>query len=156
MSERVTLRVDERDKEQWKEAVQESPEYESLTHLIELAVFRELNGMQDPTGGSSDGAAAGGYSPDVSNGEIQQAIKGLEADIDSLETDITAIRSETEAVGAGSLADRLYDLLPESEESAKSYDEMARALDVAGALIQLQDEIGHVKWNDREEFWKEV
>lgn len=37
----VSLRISEEKKEEWKQAVENSDEYDSLTHLIELAVHHE-------------------------------------------------------------------------------------------------------------------
>ncbi|MEA5385898.1 hypothetical protein VB779_01410 [Haloarculaceae archaeon H-GB11] len=38
----INIRVDEERKERWKQAAEESPEYDGLTHLIRLAVEQEL------------------------------------------------------------------------------------------------------------------
>jgi hypothetical protein len=51
--EQINIRVGSDKKERWKEIVEESPEYDSLTHLISLSVEKELSGENGGTHGDA-------------------------------------------------------------------------------------------------------
>lgn len=51
--EQVNIQIDGDEKSRWKDAVAQSPEYNSLTHLIQLSVIRELQ-RDNSDGGDVD------------------------------------------------------------------------------------------------------
>lgn len=151
MSERVTIRVDEGDKEKWQRAAAESREYESMTHLIELAVHRELNGKHSSTsGGESDGARVQGYDPDVTNGEILQRIKDVQRQIEDVDQTVSAVENEVTATPVPD-AREFFDALPDTEDAAVTPEQLSEKFQYADAdnaadvLEQLERETGRVQ-----------
>lgn len=96
MAEKTTVafRIDEDVKTEWEEAA-ESPEYESLSHLIRLSVQREIAGE-----GRQRTAEDGQTETD---GEVQQSLNRLERTVGEM-------HDELEALGREGRAEELYDL----------------------------------------------
>lgn len=108
MAEKTTVafRVDETVKQEWEEAT-EGPEYNSLSHLIRLAVQREIT---ETEAGETDTQA--GVEAD---GEVLESLNRLEKTVEE-------IHEEMGAVGRESRADELYDLEQVVLEILPSYD----------------------------------
>lgn len=86
MAERkqVNVLVDADTKEEWQRAAKENPEYNSLSHLIKLAVAHELNGGR----GDSD-------SVDTETlGHLQETVENLRDDVDGLRDDVRTVTKE--------------------------------------------------------------
>ena len=145
-------------KRRWQREVEESREYESLTHLIELAVEREI----DHVGGSSTNSGSSvEYSPNVSNTELLQKIENLQQSVGDVETDVDTIRREVVSTQADKLSREVLEKLPESKANAVHPRELAHEMnefprEVVGACMKLKDEMGRVKMTDQEQFWKDV
>lgn len=158
MSQRVTIRTEEETKSRWKEAVEDSREYESLTHLIELAVDREIGHVG---GNSANSGSSVEYSPNVSNTELFQKIEKLEQSIDDIGTDMSVARRELTATQKDDLTDEILEILPKSESDAKRPSKIAISLDyepyeVLHVCKKLEKEMGRVKETETGEFWKDV
>jgi hypothetical protein len=148
MSEsRIAIRIEEAKKTQWQDAVEESREYESLTHLIQLAVNNELNGSHGDSGG---GETSVSYDPEVSNVEILEAIRGVQRDLKAVSEDVGEVKSEVVSSGVPN-ARRFFDLLPESESEAVTPEQVASGLEYTDTeeardvLERLEKETGRVK-----------
>lgn len=86
MAERkqVNVLVEADTKEEWQRAAKENPEYNSLSHLIKLAVAHELNGGR----GDSD-------SVDTETlGDLQETIENLRDDVNSLRGDVRTVTKQ--------------------------------------------------------------
>lgn len=151
MGERVTLRVDSDTKDEWSRAVEDGNEYDSLTHLIQLAVHRELNGMYDVGGGGgSDEGATVEYDPDVSNQELHEEVRRLHRRLGGIEDDVVDVKN-TVTTDAVPETRAFFDALPESESAAISAYQMAESMeftdpdDASEVLERLADETARVK-----------
>lgn len=98
MAEKTTVafRVDESVKQEWEEAA-DDPEYDSLSHLIRLAVQREIADTETPPPGAQTATDMEG------DGEALQSLNRIERVVEDLQDEI-------EAVGRESRAEELYDL----------------------------------------------
>jgi antitoxin component of RelBE/YafQ-DinJ toxin-antitoxin module len=97
MAEKTTVafRVDESVKSEWEEAA-ESPQYDSLSHLLRLSVQKEIADTETPSDSQEQGSSLEG-------GEALQSLNRIERTVE-------AIQDEVEATGRESRADELYDL----------------------------------------------
>lgn len=152
MGERVTLRVDSDTKDEWTSAVEDGNEYDSLTHLIQLAVHRELNGMYDVGGGgggSEDGTTVE-YEPDVSNQELHGEVRRLHRRIGGIEDDVTDVKN---TVTSDAVPDSraFFDALPESQTAAVTPYQVADSMeftdadDASDVLERLAEDTARVK-----------
>lgn len=96
MSEKTTVafRVDESVKQEWEDAA-ENPEYDSLSHLIRLAVQKEIT--------ETETAETDTQADVEANSEILGSLNRLEKSIDE-------IQDEMEAVGRENHAEEMYEL----------------------------------------------
>lgn len=110
MSDRVlvNVKVDEDKKDRWDRKVEESDEYSTMSHLIRLAVSRELSGMYDDTSAESD-VDVDLDGVDGQLDEIQQTVDEIALRMDTLEAEALSGEDVLE------VADGLYDLIPEME-----------------------------------------
>lgn len=144
---RVSIRVSEEKRERWKEHASENAEYESLTHLIELAVQREINGLYDAGSGGSGGT---GYSPEVTNAELHDTLRQLHRDVKNISSDMSALSDE---VGQDAVPKvrAFFERLPEREADAVTPQQVADGMeftevdDAREALERLNEETGRVK-----------
>lgn len=134
-------------KETWKEAVEESEEYDSLSHLIRKSVQREIAGAYDS--GTADTAAQS----DQRIGEVLAAVEGLEGRLSDVET---AVERATDAMHtAGSSVSEetitaMFSALPEGAEHATTAEGVAAGTDISAdvarvALEQLAETTTAVK-----------
>lgn len=116
MSDRtlVNVKVDEDKKQRWDRAVDDSDEYSTLSHLIRLAVSRELSGEYEATGGGDVDVDLGGV--DGRLDEIQQTVDEIALRMDTLEAEALSGEDVLE------IADDLYDLIPTIEKSVGAVD----------------------------------
>jgi Arc/MetJ-type ribon-helix-helix transcriptional regulator len=100
----VAFRIDESIKKEWEEAV-ESPEYNSLSHLIRLSVQKEISDT-----GSGGKGTEGSVEAD---GEIIDSLNKLEREVDSIQNEVSALSREDEAETLYDLEQVLLEILPE-------------------------------------------
>ncbi|WP_277540641.1 hypothetical protein [Haloarcula laminariae] len=92
----INIRVEQERKDRWKEAATESPEYDGLTHLIRLAVEKEL--AED-----TDASDAPQTSADAASSDMLREVKGNTERIEDGVTDVkTRLRQVEERVGGQS------------------------------------------------------
>jgi len=85
----VAVRVAESTKEDWESAA-ESPEYDSLSHLIRLAVQKEITGDH----ASESAEASSERSEPGDTAEILSEVQSMRGEIESMEREINALKRE--------------------------------------------------------------
>lgn len=164
MTEKTTVafRIAQSVRDEWDTAVDENPEYQSLSHLIRLSVQRELNDVDREVEPSTDN------SQDASNGEILESLTRVERVVDSIQDEVKATGREQRSEGLYDLQQVLLELLPtddrppsevrpsrEDEEQrfkqgATTAEDLAARIgaktsDVGTALERLADDTGMVQ-----------
>lgn len=107
----VAFRVDEGVKQEWEEAA-EGPEYDSLSHLIRLAVQRELADEQTTHAGTQATSEA--------DSELLQSLNRLEREVKEIQDEIGAVGRETAAEEFYDLEQVLLEVLPTVEAPSLS------------------------------------
>lgn len=105
----VAFRVDEAVKQEWEEAA-EGPEYDSLSHLIRLAVQRELTDEQTTHAGTQATSEA--------DSELLQSLNRLEREVKEIQNELGAVGRETRAEELYDLEQVLLEVLPTVEPSS--------------------------------------
>lgn len=157
---RIAFRIDKSLKEEWDRAVEENPEYDSLSHLIRLSVGRELMG-QPTTHEFSGGVEAERLEETVS------AVQRLEERIGAIDNTFSDFIDRAYGNNTGvEDSDRtaVYEALPESSDGALSASEIAEAADVPEqiatvAAALLEHEVDAIKAAERDGqlvFWREL
>lgn len=122
----IAFRVSEGQKSQWENYAEDNDEYDSLSHLIRVAVAHEMSDQYGPNGGSSN-VESTGSSEQI--GELVTAVNKMQGRLDGVED---ALADATEAVYAtpGRSArpshGKLLNAVPEGEEAALPATEIAR------------------------------
>ena len=111
MSEKTTVafRIDESVKKEWEEAA-EAPEYNSLSHLIRLAVQREIT---DTEGGET------GISTDKNSqrdAEILELLNQIESTVTDVQAGVQALETESESENLYALEQVLLEVLPKASQ----------------------------------------
>lgn len=149
----VAFRVDADTKTEWSEAVEQSDEYASLSHLIKKAVNRELRAtlgvgatVNDPSGselhggGATTGGEAGASSQQM--GELIDTVENLRGEIDGLEGAVTDATRSMNAGGGVSedTTTKVFTALPHGPERATTAEGIAEGtdLDADTALLALE------------------
>ncbi len=122
----IALRANSvRQKARWEQAVQESGEYGSVSHLLRRAVERELAGANDPR--ESTQTDTGGGMSDEQFAQLTEAVTRIESEIEDINERVG--RVENHAFSDDGLPDEiltdLYEKLPVGSEYVGS--EPARA-----------------------------
>ncbi|GAB3666164.1 hypothetical protein [Halopiger thermotolerans] len=117
----VAFRVEADTKAEWSEAVEQSDEYASMSHLIKKAVNRELAGAYDRDTGGGSGVS------DAKVSEIVEHLEALEATVSGLDDDVS---DATDALHASSGVDDelpidVFKALPEGEDNAVTVAELS-------------------------------
>ena len=86
----INIRVDSERKQRWKDAANESPEYDGLTHLIRLAVENELAEDESADTGASQASA------DAASSDMLREVKGTTERIDDGVNDLKARLTQVE------------------------------------------------------------
>lgn len=102
MSETIAFRVSADTKESWVQAVEDSPEYDSLTHLIRLSVEREIAG--------SSGQVSGDTVDDERLGEIVNTLSRVDAQVAEVVESVEEVRERSYSVGGGIGQDTLTEV----------------------------------------------
>lgn len=87
----IAFRVGQEQKDRWDDAVDDNPEYDSLSHLIRRAVERELAGGYDPTGGTTQ--------EDPRIDSVLEQVESIDAHLDGLNDSIERLEDRTYAEG---------------------------------------------------------
>jgi hypothetical protein len=155
----INIRVDQERKDRWKEAATESPEYDGLTHLIRLAVEKELAGDESGDSGAPQASA------EAASSDMMREVKGNTERIEDGVTDVKArLRQLEERVGGQaefSLRAAVRETLRAAEDGLTAGEIAARlnakAVDVQEALEAMEGdttypaeddpESGDTRWN---------
>jgi len=141
----VNIRALEETKSRWDDAL-ESPQYDSLTHLITLSVEKELNSDESSqTSTSETGATAEAVRDEVVPAleQIRRGVDSLDGRIDRLETEVQSQGPEYDKEKA------VIDVLPTPPEGVEKHDQVEKwamtaekvhdALDSRGIIIDKPD-----------------
>jgi len=128
----VAFRVDADTKAAWSEAVEQSDEYASLSHLIKKAVNRELHG-----GGATTGGETGASSQQM--GELIDTVENLRGQIDGLEGAVTDATRSMNAGGGVSedTTTKVFTALPRGPERATTAEGIAEGLNVDSDTVRV-------------------
>ena len=176
MAEKTTVafRIAQSVRDDWDEAVEDSPEYQSLSHLIRLSVQRELADTDREVVSSPDN------NEDTSNSEILKSLTRVERAVDSIQDEMKAAGREQRAAETFNLQRVLLELLTTDErpvsdvlpahegeeatfkQASDTADELAARIgantsDVANALEQLTENTGVVQGHtldDTTYYWR--
>lgn len=109
MAEKTTVafRVDDAVKEEWENAA-ERPEYDSLSHLIRLAVQREIADTEAPTATQEDSGVD-------TDGEVLESLSRLERITEEIQEEVEATARESRAEELYDLEQVLLEVLPTTE-----------------------------------------
>ena len=142
MPERPTIafRVDESQKEEWDAYARENEEYDSLSHLIRVAVAHEMSDRYGPVG--QGGGASGGGEEQI--GELVTAVEKMQHRLADVED---AVEDATEAAYTGGPTaeglpphGEILDAIPKGKDYAIPAEELARrvGLDPENDTVLLQ------------------
>lgn len=130
MSDRPTIAFRANSAEQkakWETAVEESAEYDSLTHLIKKSVERELSGAYSGAGGTEGGTG------DERVGEIQTTVQAIESRLADLEGTVERATEAMHSAGSSVSEDTItavWQALPEGPVQATTAEGVAAGTDV--------------------------
>ena len=172
MAEKTTVafRVDESVKEEWEQAA-EGPEYDSLSHLIRLAVQREIT---DTESAETDAQASV-----EADGEVLESLTRLERTVEDIYDEMGAVGRESQAEELYDLEQVLLEILPVNDVTVQFLKEQdptdididtltpeeaaarigADKEDVSDALNRLSDNTGQVHrseipFDDQTGYWR--
>lgn len=137
----INIRVDEDRKERWKEAAEEAPEYDGLTHLIRLAVEKELTEDESPDTTTSPATV------ETASNDMLREVKGNTERIEDGITDVKARLSQIESRVGGqaefSLRAAIRETLPvpESGPNAKPAEDGLTEKEIAARLNADRDDV---------------
>ena len=139
-------------KQKWKDAVEESEEYDSLTHLIRKSVERELAAEGRSRGGNPQGSA--------NDERIVELIQNVERVHHSLRKMGAKLEEATDAMyestNNADYTPEIFEALPQGEENAIPSVDIAEELDiprreVSVTLQRLRHNTGAVKTTERDQ-----
>jgi UDP-N-acetylmuramoylalanine-D-glutamate ligase len=127
---RIAIRVDDEKKADWEQAVEETREYSSLTHLIELAVHKELSGSFD-TATSTDGSesTAVEYSPEVENVELYDRQRDIVGVLKEVRETVNGLEAQMDTVDSASMI-HVYQRLPDGSANAVTPHQLADSMEM--------------------------
>jgi len=143
---RVNLTVSPAQKERWDDAVEESPEYSSLSSLIRTAVAHELS--------DSDGDTTGEVGPRTAKAntdaleQVSDTLARMESTLNSLDERVSGLEQEINASEKTNLKNEIFKVLPPS--GSISAADVAERInrdekEVINTLSQLADQTGMVE-----------
>lgn len=117
----VAFRISEEKHSDWSDYADESPEYDSLSHLIRRAVAREIANDGQPVGGETGASSQ-------QMGELIDTVEKLQGQLSGVEE---AVTDATDAVHASSGVDEqlpidVFEALPVGQEDALPATDIAR------------------------------
>ncbi len=113
----INLVVDQSQKDEWEAYADESAECDSLSHLIRLAVSREIH-RDDERAGDSSGVA------DVQLSGIDERFDHLEEQLGDIRSTVQMVVDEKEGKSVEDLAGEVYDILPRIEDEDEWWDRL--------------------------------
>lgn len=114
----VNIRVLEETKSRWDNAL-ESPEYDSLTHLITLSVSNELS----DDGRTQDASSGSGETAEVVRDDVVPALTQIQRSVEQLDSRIDQIETTVESQGPEyDIETAVIDVLPTTPEGVEKHD----------------------------------
>lgn len=113
MSEKTTVafRISESVKQEWDDAAESSEQYNSVSHLIRLAVQRELEGRTEPQTPAEAPA----------NPEVQKSLRELEAAVRGIQDEVELLSRDSKADELYSIEQVLLEVLPSVDRDEDPY-----------------------------------
>lgn len=141
----VNIRVLEETKSRWDEAL-ESPQYDSLTHLITLSVEKELNSDESSQTSTSDA----GETAEAVRDEVVPSLEQIRRGVDNLDGRMDRLENEVQSQGPEyDMEKAVIDVLPTPPEGVEKHDQVEKwamtaeevhdALDSRGIIIDKTD-----------------
>lgn len=140
----LNLKLPEAQKERWRQAAADDPEYSSLSHLVRQAVERELAGDAE--------ASPSGVESDTME-HIRETVEENYEALNGLQSVVTSIHEDTDRTDGRQAKAEVWAVLPASGEGltpAAIVDELGGPFDattVAGYLDTMRED-GHVETVD--------
>lgn len=129
MSETTTVafRISESVKQEWDEAAESNEQYNSVSHLIRLAVQKEL---RVKNGSQSDPKTA-------SDPEVLESLNRLETAVEDIQSDLDAIGREAKSDELYSLEQVLLEVLPTYDPDVDPFGADPRTTDMEALLEEI-------------------
>lgn len=142
--ERLNVSVGPDTKEEWKSAVDESPEYSSISQLIRKSVAAELSDDDTDTAAPNTTPSARAEAATADDvGEVREDTREILQRLTELQSDIQPVLSavqQQETADIDALANEIYAELPRSQAAAE--DAHAGENDATGDPAELADRLG--------------
>jgi hypothetical protein len=127
----IAFRVSEGQKSEWEKYAEDNDEYDSLSHLIRVAVSHEMSDQYGPNGGSG---AVEDTGSNQQIGELVTAVNKMQTRLEDVED---AVEDATEAAYTNQSTPQgfpsygeILNAIPEGENNALPLEEIARRLDL--------------------------
>jgi cell fate (sporulation/competence/biofilm development) regulator YlbF (YheA/YmcA/DUF963 family) len=127
----IAFRVSEGQKTEWEKYADNNDEYDSLSHLIRVAVSHEMSDQYGPNGNSST-VEGTGSSEQI--GELVTAVNKMQTRLEDVEDAVqdateAAYKNQSTPQGFPSYGE-ILSVIPEKKNNALPADEIARRLDL--------------------------
>lgn len=126
----IAFRVSEGQKSEWEQFAEDNDEYDSLSHLIRVAVAHEMSDRYGPNDGST--TVEGGSSEQI--GELVTAVNKMQGRLEDVEG---AVQDATEAAYTNKSTPQgfpsygeILSVIPEGKNNALPANEIARRLNL--------------------------
>lgn len=173
MGERPTIafRVNESRRDEWQAAVADSAVYDSMSHLVRLAVQRELHGGRTASAGGGDDGGGGGGGLDQESKralrnmadeitDISRVVGEIERDTDDLRDGLERVweRLRTDAPVADRVLQSVIEAVPDRSAEPQTAAEIAEAAGVSEreadlALAYAKHDVGAVERTRTPDSW---
>ena len=131
-----TVKVPQSKAEEWDEYIEETPEVDSVSHLIRLSVQHEMSGHHDePQTASTESSAA-------PSAEVMATLRDIKQSIEGIDERLSAIERVDEAESSFSLKRAIYSFLPETAWSDSLPDEQYETDDDIYSSRELANKLG--------------
>lgn len=151
---RVNLTVDAETKKEWKTAAEDSTEYKNLSHLIRVAVSRELS----ESAGAAPAPKGRNNQPEQSEPqsavqaealeEVTDTLTDIESTLSNLDSRLGNVEQEVTATSRTELKNQIFEALPKyrtGEELDEEYDADGKsAAEIAEELDTNRERIGEI------------
>ncbi|WP_246986537.1 hypothetical protein [Halorientalis marina] len=151
---RVNLTVDPETKNDWKQAVEDSDTFRSLSELIRHAVNNEISDdtQATQTAVEAEESDTGAVQAEALN-QVLDALEGLNDTVSDLDDRLTNVEKEVTAEAKADLKNRVFDCLPKESDAnqpdGKTAEQIAEEIDedrdrVSETLLKLQTQTATV------------
>nr|WP_231587986.1 type II toxin-antitoxin system PemK/MazF family toxin [Halostagnicola sp. A56] len=106
-----TVKVPDSTADKWDEYVEDTPEVDSVSHLIRLSVKNQIDGRTEIDRQQAPDSTDGAFS-----GEVLTTLQGIQTGIDDLEDRLTALEEVESAEASYDLQKAIYEILPADSE----------------------------------------